>query len=196
MKSARAADVLPELIDAGVDIVQLREAKEVEAGDLLREGAPLLDICRARGVPFIVNDRPDVVLALGADGVHLGQNDLSPGVARQILGEKVMVGRSTHSVAEIDTELAWPDRIDYLAVGPVRATPTKPGRPGTGFDLPRYAAATAGLPWFVTGGMNPDTLPEAIAAGAKRVVVVRAFTEASDPPRVAATMRALLDAAH
>lgn len=195
MKSARAVDVLPELIDAGVDIVQLREAKEMEAGDLLRQGGPLLDVCRARGVPFIVNDRPDVALALGADGVHLGQNDLAPGVARRILGEKVLVGRSTHSEIEIDTELAWPDRVDYLAVGPVRATPTKPGRPGTGLGLLQYAAATARLPWFVTGGMNPDTLPEAIAAGAKRAVVVRALTEASDPPRVAAAMRSLLDAA-
>jgi thiamine-phosphate pyrophosphorylase len=195
MRAARTVEVLPELIDAGVDIVQLREAKEVEAGDLLREGAPLLEICRGRGVPFIVNDRPDVALALGADGVHLGQNDVSPGIARRILGDAVVVGRSTHAEAEIDAELGSPDRLDYIAVGPVRATPSKPGRAGTGLGLLEYAAATARLPWFVTGGMGPDTLPEAIQAGARRAVVVRALTEAADPPAVASEMRSLLDAA-
>ena len=196
MRAGVTADVLPELIDAGVDIVQLREAKEVEGGDLLRVGTPLLEVCRARGVPFIVNDRPDVALALGADGVHLGQNDLSPGLARRILGEEAIVGRSTHSETEIDTELASPDRLDYIAVGPVRATPTKPGRPGIGLGPLRHAAGTARLPWFVTGGMTPDTLREAIAAGASRAVVVRALTDAPDPPAVASRMRALLDAAH
>ena len=196
MRVAPTAEVLAELIDAGVDIVQLREAKEVEAADLLREGAPLLEICRGKGVPFIVNDRPDVALALGADGVHLGQKDLSAGVARQILGNEVVVGRSTHSESEIDAELASPERLDYIAVGPVNATPTKPGRPGTGLGLLAYASKAARHPWFVTGGMNPDTLPDAIEAGARRAVVVRALTEAADPTQVAAEMRALLDSAH
>lgn len=145
-------------------------------------------------MPLIINDRPDVALALGADGVHLGQNDLSAGAARQILGPDVIVGRSTHAPEEVDAELAAPDSLDYIAVGPVNPTPTKPGRPGTGLGLVEYAAGRAKLPWFVTGGMNPETLPEALEAGARRVVVVRAITEAVDPVKVTAQLRELLDA--
>lgn len=192
MKAGTLADLVSELTDAGVDIIQLRE-KEMEAGDLLRAGAPILSACREAGVPLIVNDRPDVALALGADGVHLGQNDLSVGVARRILGQSVIVGRSTHAEREIDSELAAPEIIDYLSVGPIQQTPTKPGRPGTGLGLVEYAARSAAIPWFVTGGINPESLPRVLEAGATRVVVVRAIVDASDPVETAARLREILD---
>lgn len=192
IKAGLLADLVPELVAAGVDIVQLRE-KEMEAGDLLRAGEPLLEACRAARVPLVVNDRPDVALALGADGVHLGQNDLSAAIARRILGDKVLVGRSTHARGEVDAELASDARLDYIAVGPVGATPTKPGRAGTGMELVVYASERSRLPWFVTGGMSPETLPAAMEAGARRIVVVRALAEAPDPVAVAARLRHLLD---
>lgn len=193
IKAGVVADLLPELVQAGVDIIQLRE-KEMEAGDVVRLGEPLLAACRDAGVPLIVNDRPDVALALGADGVHLGQNDLPAAVARRILGPEVIVGRSTHAEEEVDAEVASDTRLDYIAVGPVRATPTKPGRPGTGLDLVRYAAERIPLPWFVTGGVDEETLPEVMEAGGRRVVVVRAIAEAPDPVAVAERLRSLLDA--
>ena len=192
IKAGLLADLVSELAQAGVDIVQLRE-KEMEAGDLLRHGEPLLAACRDAGVPLIVNDRPDVALALGADGVHLGQNDLPAAVARRILGPQVIVGRSTHAPEEVDAESASAAKLDYIAVGPVRETPTKPGRPGTGLDLVRYAAGRVDLPWFVTGGVNETTLPEVLEAGARRVVVVRAIADAADPVTASARLRRLLD---
>ena len=193
IKAGVLGDLVPDLARAGVDLIQLRE-KEMEAGDLLRWGEPLLTACRAAGVPLIINDRPDVALALGADGVHLGQGDLPASVARRILAPDAIVGRSTHAPGEIDAELASQARLDYIAVGPVRATPTKPGRPGTGLDLVRYAAQRVRLPWFVTGGVDERTLPEVMEAGARRVVVVRAIADAPDPVAAAARLRRMLDA--
>lgn len=187
------ASLVPELAQAGVDVVQLRE-KEMEAGDLLRLGEPILAACREAGVPFIVNDRPDVALALGADGVHLGQNDLPVAVARRILG-RALVGRSTHAEEEVDAEGAAAEPPDYIAVGPVFETPTKPGRPAAGLGLVRYAARRARQPWFAIGGINPDTLPAVLEAGARRIVVVRAIVEAARPPEAAAALRALLEQA-
>ncbi|MDQ3963170.1 MAG: thiamine phosphate synthase [Actinomycetota bacterium] len=180
---------VPELSAAGVDVIQLRE-KEMEAGDLIRAGEPIRDACRDAGVPFIVNDRADVALALEADGVHLGQNDLSAQVARRILGANI-VGASTHTTDEIDDSLE--DRPDYIAVGPVYETPTKPGRPAVGLDLIAYAAHTAAVPWFAIGGVNADTLEEVLDAGARRVVVVRAITEATDPVVAARSLRERLE---
>jgi thiamine-phosphate pyrophosphorylase len=182
---------VPDLAAAGVDLVQLRE-KEMEAGDILRAGAPLRDACREAGVAFIINDRPDVALALDADGVHLGQNDLPVQIGRRIVGDAI-VGVSTHSEAEIDRASASSQQIDYIAVGPVQETPTKPGRAGTGLELVRYAARVVQVPWFVTGNMNAKTLPDAIKAGARRAVVVRAITEASDPVAAAAQLSEILD---
>lgn len=180
---------VPELAAAGVDVIQLRE-KDMEAGDLIRAGEPIRDACREAGVPFIVNDRADVALALEADGVHLGQNDLSAQVARRILGAKI-VGASTHSTEEVDDVIE--EMPDYIAVGPVYETPTKPGRPAVGLDLIAYAARTATIPWFAIGGINADTLDEVLDAGARRVVVVRAITEAADPPAAARSLRERLE---
>ena len=193
IKAGVLAEMVPELAAAGVDLVQLRE-KELEAGDVLRRGEPLLAACCAAGVPLVINDRPDVALALGADGVHLGQEDLPAEVARRILGEEAIVGRSTHAPEEIDAEIASTVRLDYIAVGPIEATPTKPGRPGTGLELVRYAAEHVNVPWFVTGGINEQTLPRALEAGARRVVVVRAIAEADDPVAAVAGLRRMLDA--
>lgn len=186
-------DLVPELASAGVDLIQLRE-KEMEAGDLLRVGRPLLEECRRSGIPFIVNDRPDVAVTLDADGVHVGQNDLPPPAARSIVGSRI-VGVSTHAPQEIDATVQLAHVLDYVAVGPVNETPTKPGRPGTGIALVEHAARTLQLPWFVTGGMSEDTLEPVLAAGARRIVVVRAIAESSDPPAAAARLKQRLLAA-
>jgi len=183
------ADLVPELADAGVDVIQLRE-KEMEAGEVLALGRPLAEACRDAGVPFIVNDRPDVALALEADGVHLGQDDLPIDISRRILPEGVH-GLSTHSEEQIEAALRLSPH--YIGVGPINATPTKPGRAGTGLSLVTYAAKVVDVPWFITGGMAVDTLGEVLEAGGRRIVVVRAIVEAFDPPAAAAELRALLD---
>ncbi|MGI8775208.1 MAG: thiamine phosphate synthase [Actinomycetota bacterium] len=183
------AALVPELVEAGVDLIQLRE-KDMEAGDLLRLGAPIAAACADAGIPFIINDRPDVALALGAPGVHLGVNDLPTKWARRVLGS-ALVGRSTHSEDDIRRTLDEEDP-DYIAVGPTFATPTKPGRPAAGLDLLRFATANVQLPWFAIGGINEGTLPEVLEAGARRIVVVRAITESDDPPGAARRLRAML----
>ena len=184
------AELVPELAAAGVDVVQLRE-KELGAGDLLAVGRPVATACRAAGIPFIVNDRPDVALALDADGVHVGQDDIPPEIARLVLPSGI-IGLSTHAPAEVDAAQGRAE-VDYLAVGPVYETPTKPGRPAAGMGLVRYAAeANSARPWFAIGGIDEHTLPDVSAAGATRIVVVRAISEAPDPPAAAARLKALL----
>src|SRR4051794_8504439 len=143
-------------IRGGVDIVQLRD-KELDAKPLLQRARLALRVCRGLGVPFILNDRPDLALDLGADGVHVGQDDAPPSLCRRILGPDAIVGYSTHAPVELDAALGEP--VDYVSVGPVAATPTKPGRPGTGLDYVEYAAAKATRPWFITGGATPETVP-------------------------------------
>lgn len=178
-------EFLDAILSAGCDIVQLRE-KEAEAGDLLVWGGVFASEARRYGALFIVNDRPDVALALEADGVHLGQNDLPPEVARRILGPDAVIGLSCHTPAQQDVA---PPEADYVTAGPIYETPTKPGRLGTGYDVVEHAVATVECPWFAIGGINEHTLPVVAAKGATRIVVVRAVTEASDP---AAAVRALL----
>ena len=180
---------LESVLGAGADIVQLRE-KDADVRDLLRWGAVFRRGARARDALFIVNDRPDVALAVGADGVHLGQDDLPPRWARRVLGDDALIGLSTHSEEQLD---AVPAEVDYVCVGPVHETPTKPERAATGLGFVRFAAARASRaehprPWFAIGGINGATLPAVVSAGATRVVVVRAVTEASDS---AAAVRAL-----
>ena len=177
---------------AGVDIVQLRE-KRLPDRELLARAGLARDAARSAGALFVVNDRPDVAVACGADGVHVGQDDLPPGLARTIVGPGALVGLSTHAPAELTAAGAEP--VDYVSVGPVVPTPTKPGRPGTGLDYVRLAASrlAGGRPFFVTGGVDPDTLPELLTAGATRFVVVRALTEAPDPAAVVRRLRRILD---
>ena len=182
------AALVPELADSGVDMIQLRE-KEREAGELLRVGEPIALACKAAGIPFIVNDRPDVTLALNADGVHLGQNDLPAAFARDLLGDRI-IGLSTHRPEEVDAAIELEETVDYFVVGPVHSTPTKAGRDAVGLDLVRYAASVGPpLPWFAIGGIDRTNVDEVLAAGAERVVVVRAITEADDPPAAAAALK-------
>jgi thiamine-phosphate pyrophosphorylase len=177
-------------LDGGVDVVQLR-MKDAEDTAVLREAAWMREACAAAGVPFLVNDRPDLAARAEADGVHVGQDDLPVADARRALGAGI-VGLSTHAPAQLAAAVgAAPD---YVAVGPVHATPTKPGRPAAGLDYVRHAAAAApaGLPWFAIGGIDPSTVGAVLEAGARRVVVVRAITEAADPAAAAAALRAAL----
>jgi thiamine-phosphate pyrophosphorylase len=184
------APFLTACITGGVDVVQLRD-KVLDARPLLERARVAAAVCADHGVPFVLNDRPDLALECGADGVHVGQDDAPPSLARRILGPDAIVGFSTHAPAELDA--AGPEPADYVSVGPVSATPTKPGRPGTGIDYLRYAARTATRPWFVTGGVTPDTLPAMLEAGARRFVVVRWLTEAADPQTAARALRQVID---
>jgi len=184
-------DFLDAILAAGVDIVQLRD-KDAEAGDLLSHAAVFRDAADRHGALFVVNDRPDVALAAGADGVHLGQKDLPPAVARRILGPEAIVGLSCHSPE--DYERVGLD-VDYVTAGPVHATPTKPGRPGVGLELVRHAAANVTLPWFAIGGIDPSNVGDVVAAGATRIVVVRAVTESADPAATVRDLQAALSAA-
>lgn len=186
---------LAACIEGGVDLVQLRE-KDLEARPLLERAAIAAAVCADFDVPFILNDRPDLALAGQIDGVHVGQDDVPPAVARRILGADAIIGLSTHAPAEWDA--AGPEPLDYLSAGPVNATPTKPGRPGTGLGYIEYVASTAdgqAIPWFVTGGVTPETVPAIAAAGARRFVVVRYLTEATDPRDAATRLRAAIDEA-
>ena len=176
----------------GVDIVQLRD-KQLEARPLLDRARLAAGVCRDHGVPFVLNDRPDLALACGADGVHIGQDDTPPAVARQILGPTGIVGLSTHAPSELDA--AGDEPVDYLSAGPVTSTPTKPGRPGTGLAYLSYVAAHTALPWFVTGGVTPSTVADMVGAGARRFVVVRYLTDAADPASSARRLRAAIDEA-
>jgi thiamine-phosphate pyrophosphorylase len=187
------ASFLASCIRGGVDIVQLRD-KNLEARPLLTRATEAAEVCADFGVPFILNDRPDLALACGADGVHVGQDDTPPEVARRILGPNAIIGFSTHAPAEWDA--AAGGVADYLSAGPVSATPTKPGRPGTGVSYLQYAAASGeSRPWFVTGGVTPDTVPALAAAGAERFVVVRYLTEAADPQAAATRLATAIEAA-
>lgn len=182
---------LAEFADAalagGVDIIQLRD-KALEASHELVALRVLAQACQRHGALLAVNDRADVALAAGAHVLHLGQDDLPVGWARRVLGEDVVVGRSTHDCAQA-TDAAGQLGVDYFCTGPCWPTPTKPGRPAAGLDLVRSTRANpaaAARPWFAIGGIETtQRLDEVLAAGADRVVVVRAITEAADPQAVA-----------
>jgi thiamine-phosphate pyrophosphorylase len=185
---ADLAEFADAVLGAGVDLVQLRD-KQAEAGPLLAASAVLREAADRHDALFAVNDRADVALAAGADVLHLGQDDLPLAWARRVLGAGVLLGRSTHDLAQAAraAEEPW----DYLVAGPVWATATKPGRPATGTALlEAVAALDPPQPWFAIGGIGPANLDQVVAAGATRVVVVRAVTDAPDP---AAAVRALLD---
>ena len=160
---------------------------------LITRARATAEVCRDRDVPYVLNDRPDLALEVDADGVHVGQDDAPPALARRILAPSALVGLSTHAPAELDA--AGDEPVDYVSVGPVNATPTKPGRPGTGLGYLSHAAARATVPWFVTGGVTPDTGPGMAAAGGRRFVVVRWLTEAPDPTAAARSLARAVDAA-
>ena len=190
------AGFLDAALRGGVDIVQLRE-KGLEAREELAAAEVFADAARRHGALWAVNDRADLALAAGADVLHLGQGDLPVAVARRILGSGPLIGRSTHAPAEV-TAAATEAGVDYFCVGPCWPTPTKPGRPAPGLPLLAHAAALGGIqprPWFAIGGIDLARIDDVIAAGARRVVVVRAITEADDPEAAARALRSRLDAA-
>ena len=184
------AGLLERVLAAGVDVFQLRD-KRLGDDELRRVGAEARAVCERHGALLIVNDRPDIAVDIGADGVHVGQDDLPAAQAREIVGEALLVGLSTHTPAQIDAARG----VDYIGVGPVNATPTKPGRPAVGTTLVEYAAAHAPMPFFAIGGIDADRAGAVIAAGARRVAVVRALAEAADPAGAARELAAILEAA-
>lgn len=194
----------------GVDIIQLRD-KSLEAAEELELLEVLHTAARRHGRLWAVNDRADLAALSRAPVFHIGQKDITLGDARHFLGKEAVIGLSTHSPDQIDAAItASPGRsgLDYFCVGPVWATPTKPGRAAVGLELVRYAAeairraeaADVGkidgvVPWFAIGGIGLGNVEQVVEAGARRIVVVRAITEADDPAGAAAELLAALDAA-
>jgi len=189
---ARPREFLAAAIRGGVDVVQLRDKAlaDEQMATAAREFRAAAD---AGGALFVLNDRPDLVAACAADGVHVGQDDATPAAARALVGPDAIVGRSTHAPAQADAADADPD-VDYLAVGPVHATPTKPGRPAAGLEYVAYAAGHVASPWFAIGGLDASNAAAVAERGARRIVVVRAITEADDPEAAARALRAALEA--
>ncbi|HEU0190589.1 MAG TPA: thiamine phosphate synthase [Mycobacterium sp.] len=197
---------LAEFADAalagGVDIIQLRDKGSageqrfgpLEARDELAALAILAEAARRHGALLAVNDRADIARAAGADVLHLGQDDLPLAAAREIVGPEPLIGRSTHDDGQVAQAVT--EAVDYFCVGPCWPTPTKPGRPAPGLELLRHAAERAGAkPWFAIGGIDAERLPQVLAAGARRVVVVRAITAAENPRAAAATLCSALRSA-
>jgi thiamine-phosphate pyrophosphorylase len=183
-----AERVVPAALDGGVDLVQLRE-KSARDAVVLEAGRRLRGLCDEHGALLIVNDRADLALACGADGVHLGQDDAPVESARQLVGGELLIGLSTHSPEQIDAGLE--SDADYLGVGPVYETATKPGVNPVGLELVRDAAARGGRkPWFAIGGIDEASAPAVAEAGASRIAVVRAIRDASDPRAAARALRA------
>jgi thiamine-phosphate pyrophosphorylase len=183
--------LLPAAIAGGVDIVQLRD-KYLDDEQLLAAAHSARELCERHGALFVVNDRPHIAREVGADGVHVGQDDMPVAEVREMVGPDMLIGLSTHAPAEIDAVDAG--LVDYIGVGPIHATPTKPGRPPVRLELVRYAAAHASVPFFAIGGIDADNAGEAIDAGARRLCVLRAIASAGDPERAARELRELLDA--
>jgi len=183
-----AERVCAAALAGGVDIVQLRE-KSAPDGEIVAAGRRLRALCDEHGALLIVNDRPDLALECGADGVHVGQDDEPVERARALVGEDMLVGISTHSPEQIEAALG--SSADYLGVGPVYATPTKEGRAPVGLELVERAAAHAGAkPWFAIGGIDRSNVRDVAGAGAERIAVVRAIRDAGDPRTAAASLRA------
>jgi len=189
---ARPRAFLEAALGGGVDVVQLRD-KTLDDDGLVAAAREFRAAADTHGALFVLNDRPDLVAACAADGVHVGQDDVPPAAARAVAGPEAIVGRSTHAPAQADAADADPD-VDYLAVGPVHATPTKPGRPAAGLDYVAYAARHVRRPWFAIGGLHAGNVGEVLEAGATRIVVVRAISEAPDPEGAARELRAALEA--
>ena len=173
--------VVNAALKGGVSLVQYRD-KETDDDVRLEKAQQLCQLCHQYGALFIVNDRVDLALAVDADGVHLGQHDVPIAFAREILGGQKIIGRSTTNQQELAQAIA--EKADYVGVGPVYETPTKPGKAAAGFDYISYAAANCPIPWFAIGGIDLNNVNEVIAAGGKRVAVVRAIMQAEQPRSV------------
>jgi thiamine-phosphate pyrophosphorylase len=177
---------LAAALRGGVDIVQLR-MKDGDDDAILAAARRFRAACDTHEALFILNDRPDLAHRADADGVHVGQEDAAVTQARELVGPDRLVGLSTHSPAQIDAA--------YIGVGPVHATPTKPGRPAVGLELVRYAASHATTAFFAIGGISTANINDVAAAGAERIAVVRALTETEDPARIATELRSAVDRA-
>jgi thiamine-phosphate pyrophosphorylase len=188
---ARPRDFLDAALRGGVDVIQLRD-KALGDEALIDAARAFRAAADAAGALFILNDRPDLVGACAADGVHVGQDDGSPADARSAVGPDRIVGRSTHAPEQGAAADADPD-VDYLAVGPVHPTPTKPGRPAAGFGYVEWAAANVTKPWFAIGGLDAGNVGDVTARGAGRIVVVRAIADAADAEAAARELRARLE---
>lgn len=174
-------------------MVQYRD-KEADDRDRVENAHRLCQLCHNYGALFLVNDRIDLALAVDADGVHLGQQDAPIALARQLLGPQRIVGRSTTNPEEMEGAIA--EGADYIGVGPVYATPTKPGKTAAGLEYVRYAAENATVPWFAIGGIDPKNIHEVMAAGGERVAIVRAIMEAEQPTLVAQYLLSQLTRKH
>ncbi len=187
---AAAEAVLEPALRGGVDMVQLRD-KHASDDAILRAAGAFRRVCDEHGALLWLNDRPDLALEAGADGVHVGQDDEPVAAVRELVGPDVLIGLSTHSPAQLGAALD--SEADELSVGPVYETPTKQGRAAAGLDYVRHASRRAGdRPWFAIGGIDRDTVHEVTAAGASRICVVRAIRDAPDPEAAAAELRAAL----
>jgi thiamine-phosphate pyrophosphorylase len=189
------APLLDAALSGGVDAIQLRD-KDLSGEELVEAARPFRATATRHRALFILNDRPDLVAAAEADGVHVGQDDAPVAEARKAVGSESIVGLSTHSASEVNAAFAarGDARPDQISVGPVWETPTKEGRAATGLGLISHAAAAgADLPWFAIGGIDPANVAEVVAAGARRIVVVRAIRDAADPEASARELRAALD---
>jgi len=185
---ARPESFLEQAISGGVDIVQLRMKHSPDRA-IVRAGKRFARLCAEHGALFILNDRPDLAAEIGADGVHIGQDDGSVQSARAMIGAERLIGLSTHTPAQVEAATG----VDYIGVGPVHATPTKPGRPAVGLALVRHAARTAQVPFFAIGGIDTGNVAGVRAAGGRRIAVVRALTEAEEPIRTARALRAVIE---
>lgn len=179
--------LLRSALQGGVNVVQLRD-KDAAHNEIVRAARVFRRLCDAYDALLIVNDAPELAMACGADGVHIGQDDVSIEQARSVVGDELLIGVSTHSPAQVDAVAG----ADYFAVGPVYATPTKPDYEPVGLELVRYAAQHATVPFFAIGGIDAANVVEVAAAGAQRVAVVRAIRDADDPGVVARSLAAAL----
>ncbi|MEE3719139.1 thiamine phosphate synthase [Tumidithrix elongata RA019] len=196
MPSDHLLETVEEALQGGVKIVQYRQ-KEEDDGDRVAIAQQLCQICHQYNALFLVNDRVDIALAVGADGVHLGQQDMPVAIARSILGKEFIIGQSTTNPDEL--QRAIDAKADYVGVGPVHATPTKPGKAAAGFDYVRYAAQTLDpkeLPWYAIGGIDADNLAEVVNAGARRVAVVRSLMQVENPALTAQQMLSIVCGQH
>jgi len=183
--------LLQAALSGGVDIVQLRE-KKLEREEIERSAQTFRRICDTYSALFIVNDDPYLARTCGADGVHVGQDDMAATEAREVLGPEAIIGLSTHSEEQLATSAEQP--VDYVSVGPIWETPTKEGRPGVGLGLVEHAATNAPHPFFAIGGIDTANAGEVVTAGARRLGVVRAIRDADDPAAVAEALRGALAA--
>jgi len=183
----RTDEIVGAALAGGADIVQLREKSTPDA-EVVEAGRRMRALCHDRGALFVLNDRPDLAVACDADGVHVGQEDTLVAEARAVVGEHRLIGLSTHSREQLSASAG----ADYVSVGPVWATPTKEGRPAVGLELVSFAAGNSAVPFFAIGGIDQVNVAEVVAAGARRIAVVRAIRDAADPESVARTLRSAL----